>query len=86
MLWATVNEDGNPALMGDAKANDLVAKAAVSLNEVDPDRSTVDLTGELVLVDQGGSEIVTLAPSQGRLSRILSAVRASRAARGISTG
>ncbi len=50
-----------PVLMGNAKATDLVAKAPVTLNEVDPDSMTIDPSGDLVLVDQGGSEIILIA-------------------------
>jgi hypothetical protein len=62
-----------PVLMGNAKATDLVAKAPVSLNEVDPDSMTVDLNGELVLIDQGGSEIVMIASpgtAQQKVTRV----------------
>jgi sugar lactone lactonase YvrE len=57
----------------DTRATDLVAKAPVTLNEVDPDSMTVDLAGELVLIDQGGSEIVTIGnpgTAQQQVSRI----------------
>jgi sugar lactone lactonase YvrE len=49
-----------PVLMGNATATDLFANAQVKLNEVDPDSMTVDASGDLVLVDQGGSELVFL--------------------------
>jgi sugar lactone lactonase YvrE len=49
-----------PVLMGNATATDLLANAKTSLNEVDPDSMTVDTKGELVLVNQGGSELVFL--------------------------
>jgi sugar lactone lactonase YvrE len=49
-----------PVLMGNATATDLIANAKTTLNEVDPDSMTVDKKGELVLVNQGGSELVFL--------------------------
>jgi hypothetical protein len=49
-----------PVLMGNATATDLLANAKTTLNEVDPDSMTVDTKGELVLVDQAGSELVFL--------------------------
>ena len=49
-----------PVLMGNATATDLLAKAKTSLNEVDPDSMTVDTNGDLVLVNQAGSELVFL--------------------------
>lgn len=49
-----------PVLMGNATATDLIANAKTTLNEVDPDSMTVDTNGDLVLVDQGGSELVFL--------------------------
>src|SRR6202165_5081175 len=49
-----------PVLMGNATATDLIANAKVSLNEVDPDSMTVDKKGNLVLVDQAGTELVFL--------------------------
>jgi hypothetical protein len=63
----TLNPDHSttltPILMGNAKAMDLVANASVTLNEVDPDSMTINpaYRGELVLIDQAGSEIVTIA-------------------------
>ncbi len=50
-----------PVLMGNASATDVVAKSTVTLNEVDPDSMTVDPQGNLVLVNQAGSEIVTVS-------------------------
>lgn len=50
-----------PVLMGNASAYDTVAKSTVQLNEVDPDSLTVDMKGDLVLVNQGGSEIVSIS-------------------------
>jgi len=49
-----------PVLMGNATATDLIANAKTTLNEVDPDSMTVDSSGRLVLVNQGGSELVFL--------------------------
>jgi hypothetical protein len=47
--------------------------AKVTLNEVDPDSLSVDTKGDLVLVNQGGSEIVILSnpgTPQQKVSRI----------------
>ena len=49
-----------PVLLGNATATDLIAKSKGPLNEVDPDSMTVDTNGELVLVNQAGSELVFL--------------------------
>jgi sugar lactone lactonase YvrE len=49
-----------PVLMGNATATDLLAKAKTTLSEVDPDSMTVDAKGQLVLVNQAGSELVFL--------------------------
>jgi sugar lactone lactonase YvrE len=49
-----------PVLMGNATATDMLAKGKVQLNEIDPDSMTVDTKGELVLVDQAGSELAFL--------------------------
>ena len=49
-----------PVLMGNATATDILAKAKTTLNEVDPDAMTVDTNGDLVLVNQAGSELVFL--------------------------
>jgi hypothetical protein len=49
-----------PVLMGNATATDLIASAKTTLNEVDPDSMTVDPSGQLVLVNQAGSELVFL--------------------------
>jgi hypothetical protein len=63
----TLNPDHSTTLtsilMGNTKAMDLVANASVTLNEVDPDSMTIHpaYRGELVLIDQAGSEIVTIA-------------------------
>jgi hypothetical protein len=51
-----------PILMGNASAADLIANnARVTLNEVDPDSLSVDNKGNLVLVNQGGNELVFLS-------------------------
>lgn len=47
-----------PVLMGNAMATDTTTQMMVTLNEVDPDSMTIDPAGELVLVNQGGSEMV----------------------------
>lgn len=49
-----------PVLMGNATATDLIANSKVQLNEIDPDSMTVDTKGDLVLVNQAGSELVFL--------------------------
>jgi hypothetical protein len=49
-----------PVLMGNATATDLIAKSKIQLNEIDPDSMTVNAKGELVLVNQAGSELVFL--------------------------
>ncbi len=50
-----------PILMGNAAAYDTIAKSTAPLNLVDPDSLTVDTKGELVLIDQGGNEIVYIS-------------------------
>jgi hypothetical protein len=50
-----------PILMGDASATDIIAKSTVKLNEIDPDSMTVDPNGDLVLVNQAGSELVIIS-------------------------
>jgi hypothetical protein len=49
-----------PVLMGNATATDLITKSKVQLNLVDPDSMTVDAKGQLILVNQGGSQLVLL--------------------------
>jgi hypothetical protein len=49
-----------PVLMGNATATDLIAKAKTTLNLIDPDSMTVDSNGQLVLVNQAGSQLVFL--------------------------
>jgi hypothetical protein len=57
-----------PILMGNAMAFDTISGGPVTLNLVDPDSLAFDLAGNLILVDQGGSELITIAhpgsPSQ----------------------
>lgn len=50
-----------PVLMGNASATDVTTKSTVTLNEIDPDSMTVDAQGNLVLVNQAGSEVVTIS-------------------------
>lgn len=62
-----------PVLKGNATATDLIAKMKVTLNEIDPDSMTVDSKGDLVLVNQAGSELVFLknpGTSQQQVSRV----------------
>lgn len=49
-----------PLLMGNAMATDIASGSKVALNEVDPDSLTIDPAGDLVLDNQGGSELVFL--------------------------
>ncbi len=50
-----------PVLMGNASALDTISGQMVTLNEVDPDSLSIDASGNLVLVNQGGSELVFIA-------------------------
>lgn len=50
-----------PVLSGDGTAVDVTTGAQVTLNEVDPDSMNIDPAGELVLVNQGGSELVFIS-------------------------
>jgi hypothetical protein len=50
-----------PVLMGNATATDVTTSTPVTLNEVDPDSIALDSSGNLVLVNQGGSEFVFIA-------------------------
>jgi hypothetical protein len=50
-----------PVLMGNATATDVTTNMPVTLNEVDPDSIAIDASGNLVLVNQGGSEFVFIA-------------------------
>jgi hypothetical protein len=47
--------------MGDASATDLITNSTVKLNEIDPDSMTIDPKGDLVLVNQAGSELVFIS-------------------------
>ena len=47
-----------PVLMGNGNAFDTISKQTVTLNEVDPDSLSIDAAGNLVLVNQAGSELV----------------------------
>jgi sugar lactone lactonase YvrE len=47
-----------PVLLGNAMATDTISGEQVTLNEVDPDSMTIDAAGNLVLVNQAGSELV----------------------------
>ncbi|HEY8741858.1 MAG TPA: hypothetical protein VIU62_02085, partial [Chloroflexota bacterium] len=49
-----------PVLMGNATAYDTTTNKMVTLNLVDPDSMTVNPQGDVVLVDQAGSDIVFL--------------------------
>ena len=57
-----------PILMGNATATDSISKQSVTLNLTDPDSLSTDGKGDLVLVSQGDSELVSIAhpgePSQ----------------------
>jgi len=48
----------SPVLLGNITATDLTTSSTVTLNEVDPDSITIDPAGDLVLDNQGGSELV----------------------------
>lgn len=48
-------------LEGDASAFDITTQKVVKLNLVDPDSMSVDPAGDVILVDQGGSELVALS-------------------------
>jgi hypothetical protein len=47
-----------PVLMGNASATDLITGLPVTLNLVDPDSITITPSGDLMLVNQAGSELV----------------------------
>lgn len=49
-----------PVLMGNAPATDSVAKAPTTLNLTDPDSLTTDLNGNIVLVSQADSALITI--------------------------
>ncbi|MBJ7593813.1 MAG: hypothetical protein JF886_02955 [Candidatus Dormibacteraeota bacterium] len=50
-----------PVLMGNAAATDTVANAPVTLNLTDPDSFTTDPNGNVVLVSQGDSALITIS-------------------------
>jgi hypothetical protein len=50
-----------PVLQGNASATDLTTGAQVTLNLVDPDSQAIDPAGDLVQVNQGGSEIIFIS-------------------------
>jgi hypothetical protein len=64
----------SPVLLGNASATDVASGATVTLNEIDPDSITIDPSGDLVLDNQAGSELVfiknpgTASQSVSRLS------------------
>jgi hypothetical protein len=64
----------SPVLLGNATATDVASGATVTLNEIDPDSITIDPSGDLVLDNQAGSELVfiknpgTASQSVSRLS------------------
>jgi hypothetical protein len=47
-----------PVLFGNGTAIDVTTGTQVTLNEVDPDSMVIDPSGDLVLIDQGGSDLV----------------------------
>jgi hypothetical protein len=65
-----------PVLMGNASATDITTganNAKVTLNEVDPDSLSQDTKGNLVMMNQAGSEIVTITDpgtAQQKVSRL----------------
>jgi sugar lactone lactonase YvrE len=50
-----------PVLLGNATATDSMSGSQVTLNEIDPDSMTLDAAGNLVLVNQAGSELVFIS-------------------------
>jgi len=65
-----------PILMGNADATDTTTganNAKVALNEVDPDSFSTNTNGDLILINQAGSEIVTISnpgTAQQKVSRL----------------
>ena len=62
-----------PEVMGNDSALDTTTNQSVTLNEIDPDSITVDPQGDIVLDNQGGSELVFVhnpGGSQQPLTRI----------------
>jgi hypothetical protein len=49
-----------PVLFGNATALDTTTNQTVTLNEIDPDSMSIDPAGDVVLLNQAGSEIVFL--------------------------
>src|SRR5579859_44851 len=47
-----------PLLMGNGKATDVATNQSITLNEVDPTRLAVTPAGDLMLINQAGSELV----------------------------
>jgi hypothetical protein len=64
-----------PVLMGNAPATDTTTNKPVTLNEVDPDSLSIDDHGQLVLVNQGGSELVFIK-SPGTPQQVVSRIPA----------
>jgi len=65
--------DVAPILMGGATATDVLTKATVTLNEVDPDALSTDTQGNLILLNQAGSELVCIqypATAQQKVRRL----------------
>jgi hypothetical protein len=60
VTFSGTNAIVTPVLFGNATATDTTTNSVVTLNVVDPDSLTIDTSGNLVLVDQGGSEIITI--------------------------
>lgn len=61
------NANVTPVLLGNAIATDIATGLPVTLNVTDPDSITINPAGDLVLVDQAGSELVILhAPGTTR--------------------
>lgn len=54
-----------PVLLGNARATDVATNKPVTLNLLDPDSLTVDPNGAVVLVDQGGTEVITIHNAGG---------------------
>jgi hypothetical protein len=60
-----------PVLMGNASATDSMSGQTVTLNEVDPDSMSIDALGNLVLVNQAGSELVFIT-NPGTATQVVS--------------
>jgi hypothetical protein len=63
-----------PVLYGNATATDITTGQTVTLNEVDPDALSLDPQGDVVLVNQAGSELVFIknpGSQQQSVSRLL---------------